>query len=245
MIGEKWGSWLNQHLLEIAATMSFENEDLVAYLEQCDLKMAAFEMTKNLAGGVFETPIVQGVQLFTKLPCVETALVLAVAAPAWIPMFALTNREFATTVLAELSGSHYDAFEQSMASYDLNLKACDAIHGFLLELALKGAILIGFHRGRDQKVLLDRVNIARIERRGIVDDRTFLRHAIAASAPAFRSVADLVCVHGVDAGRERFWSSLGAEVPASAFLESEVQFNIGANANHFAALLKRVSQRDD
>ena len=223
--------------------MSKELDELVANLQTCDLKMAAFDFAKRLGAGVYPREMIQALELFTKVPCSETAVILIQACPEAAGIIALSNGRFADSLPSELRGPHYDDLDRWMQSFEQNLRASDAIHGFLLDGALNGTVSIGFHRTRDQHVLFHRLATIGIRKSLFRNGRQFLRDKITRNRSAFRAVLDLVCVHGIHDGRERFWNALGAELDAKWHLQSEMQYELSMSAGLFAELLRDVTSR--
>jgi hypothetical protein len=210
---------------------------VLADLRGVDLRMAAFELTTTLSGGVYPTEMQQALQLFVRIPCPETAMVLISVCPEAAGVMALSTGSFAANLPKEMRGPKYDGLEEWMASFEENEKASDAIHRFLLEGALAGTIQVGFHRLRDQQILFHRLGLIGLRKGWFRNPRQYLRDTITREISAFRVVTDLVCIHGVAGGRERFWSPLGAEGGPELHLHSEVQYALRGNADGFIRLV--------
>ncbi|NLX14149.1 MAG: hypothetical protein GXY44_10925 [Phycisphaerales bacterium] len=221
--------------------MSSALAELLDHLRSADLNMAAFEFVTELRDGVYPKEMQQALQLFTTLPCAETGVILIAECPEAAQIIALSNRGFAQSLPKDLRGPKFDKLDKWMASFDQNQKACKAIHEFLLNGATNGTISIGFHRMRNQKILFDRLSMIGIRKRFLKNGRQFLRDKITCDASAFRSVVDLICIHGADGRRERFWNALGAEVGPQLHVQSEVQYDLSINANGFAQLVDQVT----
>jgi hypothetical protein len=128
-----------------------------------------------------------------------------------------------------------------MASFDQNERACKAIYEFLSEGATNSTIAIGFHRMRDQEILFNRLSTLGMRKGFFKNGRQFLRDTITCNPSAFRCVVDLVCIHGVEGGSERFWNALGAELGPQSHLQSEIQYDLSINATDFARLVDQVT----
>ncbi len=217
--------------------MSSELNELLDHLRSADLKMAAFELVTTLAGGVYRKEMQQALQLFSTLPCPETGVILIAVYPEAAQIIALSNSGFAQNLPKDMRGPKFDKLDEWMASFDQNQRACKAIREFLLDGATNGTISIGFCRVRDQQVLFDRLSMIGIRKGFFKNGRQFLRDRITRDASAFRCVVDLIGIHGVDGGRERFWNALGAEVGPQLHLQSEIQYELSINTNSFAQLV--------
>jgi len=221
--------------------MSRQVKELMAHLRDCDLKMGAFEIAKTLGGGVYAREMQQALQLFTTLPCPETAVILIATCPEAAQVLTLSSSGFAASLPKELRGPKFDGLDEWMASLDRNERACEAIHRFLFDGATNGTISIGFHRMRDQQVLFDRLSLLGMRKGFFKRGRQFVRDTITRDSSAFRCVVDLICIHGVDAGRERFWNALGAELGPQLHQQSEIQYDLSTNANDFAQLVDPIT----
>ncbi len=221
--------------------MSSELAELLDHLRSADLNMAAFELVTKLHGGVYPKEMQEALQLFTTLPCAETGVILIAACPEAAQIIALSNRGLAQSLPKDMRGPNFAKVDEWMASLDRNERACEAIHRFLFDGATNGTISIGFHRTRDQQVLFDRLSLLGMRKGFFKRARQFLRDTITRDSSAFRCVVDLICIHGVDAGHERFWNALGAELGPQLHLQSEIQYDLSTNTNDFAQLVDRVT----
>lgn len=219
---------------------SKELAELLRNLRSADLNMAAFEFVAKLSGGLYPKNMQHALELFTSLPCPETALILLEACPDAIHIIALSDSSFAQRLPSGMRGPAFDNLDEWMASFDRNKKACSSIQKFLLDGASNGTISIGFHRMRDQQVLFDRLSMIGIQKGFFKSRRQFLRDKITRDASAFRSVIDLICIHGISGGRECFWNALGAEADSQLHLHSEIQYDLSMNTDGFAELINQV-----
>ena len=215
---------------------------LLTQLTKCNLKAAAFDVAKGLAGGVYKKEMTAALDLFTKLPCPETGVNLVAVCPETLALMAAASDSFVRMTPKEFRGPKLQGFEEWMESFDTNLRAATSIHAFLHREATGGRISVGFHRMRDQSSIYDRLSQIGIRKGFLRDRRQFLRDTIAKNASAYRAVIDMVCIHGVHEGRERFWNGLGAESDPQLHLQSEVLFEISEVAQEFDAMLTGTKQ---
>lgn len=139
----------------------------------------------------------------------------------------------------EHRGPAYEGCEQRVKSIRLNLHVVTNIHAFLLSEVTAGRARIGFHGLGDQASVLHRLDQIGIRKSFFKNLRQFLRDSIAVNLSAFRSVIDLICVHGVLNGKEIFWNGVGQRSDAQLQFRSEVLFEI-AQAGQCAEMLKRL-----
>jgi hypothetical protein len=198
--------------------------------------MAAFHVTT--LNGVYPKEMVQALQLFIRLPCPETAAILIGIHPEFLTLFSSNSDAFGSSSLQKvprhMRGSHFDRLDEWLESFDQNLRACDTIHEFLLKGAREDTILIDFHGMRDQNILFRRLSTVGFRKSILKNRRQFLRDKITRDISAFRSVSDLICIHGVAGGRERFWNALGAECSAELHLQSEILYDLSTETERFA-----------
>jgi hypothetical protein len=206
---------------------------LVSQLASYNLKMAAFELVKTFSEGVYKQEIVSAFDLFSKLPCAETAVNLVHIFPEAATVITLANDSFVRRQPEEMLGSHFDGYEDWMNSFDRNLKTVSEIQSYLLGEASKSEVTIEFHGMRDQAILFDRLDRIGVKKGVFKNRRQFLRDQITQDASAFRSVFDLICIHGIHSGVERFWDTLGNEVHSQFYLNSEIQYNLSMNVEPF------------
>src|SRR3990172_13107247 len=126
---------------------------LLKQLENCNLKAAAFNLVKGLEGGVYKNEMAAAMDLFTKLPCPETAVNLIAVCPETLAVMASANDSFVRMTPKEYRGTRIQGFEEWMESFDSNLRAASAIQSFLLKEATAGRVRVGFHLMRDQSPL--------------------------------------------------------------------------------------------
>ena len=210
-------------------SMKNETKRLMGELENCDLSLAAFHLVKNLKDGVFKEEIVAALDLFTRLPCPETAVNLISAWPETIEIMKLSQ---------ESLGPAIEGYEQRMKLIRSNLRTTTNIQTFLLKEATAGRVRIGFHRLRDQTSLLRRLDRIGIRKGLFKNSRQFLRDAIAMNQSAFRAVIDMICIEGLHDGRTKFWNGLGQEADAQIYFQTEVMFEIGLLGDAFVEILE-------
>jgi hypothetical protein len=218
------------------------NGTLLKQLANCNLKAAAFHLVKGLEDGVYKEEMVGALHLFTKLPCPETAVNLVAVCPETLTLMTLASDSFVRMTPKEYHGPRIQGFEEWMESFDANLRAVSTIQSLLLREATAGRVRVGFHRMRDQSALYHRLNQIGIRKGFFADRRQFLRDVIAKKPSAFRAVIDMVCIHGVHDGRERFWNGLGAEADVQLHLQSEALFEISQVADVFVASLNELNR---
>jgi hypothetical protein len=174
---------------------------------------------------------------------VETAVNLVHVFPEALPFMTMAN-DSVTKVSKEELGPYFDGLHDWMSDFDRTLKSVTIIQAYLLKEATAGKVSIGFHRMRDQAILFERLERVGIKKGFFSDQRQFLRDRITKDASAFRSVLDLICIHGVHTGGERFWNALGGEVDPQFHLCSEIQYNLSLNVEPFLAILASIEQRE-
>lgn len=215
---------------------------ILKQLVNCNLKAAAFHLIKGLEGGVYKKEMAAALDLFTKLPCSETAVNLIAVCPETLALITSASDSFVRATPKEHRGPMIQGFEDCMKLFDSNLRAASAIQLFLLKEATTDRVRVGFHRMRDQSPLFCRLDQIGIRKGFFADRRQFLRDTITKKPSAFRAVIDMVCIHGVHEGRERFWNGLGAESNAQLHLQSEVMFEVSQAAGAFIAVLHELNQ---
>ncbi len=213
------------------------SDKLVSQLASYDLKMAAFNFVKTFSEGVYKKEIVEALDLFSKLPCAETAVNLIHIFPEIAPVMSLTKDSFVRRQPEEMLGPHFEGLKDWMNSFDRNLMAVSEIQSYLLKEASNSKITIEFHSMRDQAILFDRLERVGVKKGVLKNRRQFLRDQITKDDSAFRSVFDLICIHGVHNAKERFWDTLGNEVDAQFHLHSEIQYNLSMNVEQFLLVL--------
>jgi hypothetical protein len=214
---------------------------LVKRLANCNLRAAAFDFVKGLEGGVYRDEMAAALDWFTKLPCPETAANLVAVCPQALAPIVSASDSFVRITPKEYRGPKLQGFEEWMASFDSNLRAASEIRSFLLKEAMAGLVRVGFHRLRDQAPLYQRLHQIGIRKGLFADRRQFLRDTITKRLSAFRAVIDMICIHGVYEGHERFWDGLGAESDGQLHLRSEVMFEVSQAAEPFVAVLHQLS----
>lgn len=202
--------------------------------------MAAFEMVKTFSKGVYKQELVAALDLFSKVPCLETAVNLIYVFPEALSVMTLADDSFVRMTPKEMLGARFEGLDDWMSSFDRNLKAVAAIQTHLLKEATAGKVTIGFHRMRNQAILFERLERVVIKKGLFSNKRQFLRDRITKDASAFRSVLDLICIYGVHTGRERFWDALGNEVDPQFHLRSEIQYNLSLNVESFLSILAGI-----
>lgn len=214
---------------------------LLRRLALCNLKAAAFDFAKQLGGGVYRSEFMVALDLFVKLPCPETAVNLVSESPDFLPYLYAADDTFVRNTPIPQRGTMLQDYEEWMKTFDNNLKSAAAIHSYLKKEAAAARVRIGFHHPRSQSTLYTRLRQIGIWKRFILPNRRqVLRDAITGDASAFRAVVDLVCVHGMQGGRERFWNALGREFDAQLHLQSEVLFDVGNGAEAFMQLVSEL-----
>jgi hypothetical protein len=214
--------------------------ELVEQLGTCNLKAAAFDLARGLGGGVYRKEMAASLSLFTTLPSPETAAILVAACPEALELMGLASDSFTRSLPVAQRGHALQGYDEWMASFESNLRAADAVQSFLLKEAEAGRVRIGFHAIRDQAPLYGRLALIGIGRVGFPAGRPFLREIITCRPSAFRAIIDMVCIHGVQDGRERFWNGLGAELDAQLHPQSEIMFDVSQVLDEFVAMLSSI-----
>jgi len=212
---------------------------LLKQLSKCNLKEPAFGFVRGLSGGAYPRGLVAALDLFTKLPCPETAVNLCAVGPEVTP-FMVSAGDGSFTRPPGITRP--PGFEEWMESFEVNLRAVARIHAFLLSEAAADRVRIGFHRLRDQAELCHRLRQIGMKKGILANRRQFLRDTITKNASAFRAVIDMVCIHGVHDGRERFWGGLGAESTARLQLQSEIMYEVTRAVQPFVALQSEIER---
>lgn len=217
---------------------------LLKELGNYNLKAAAFHLVKGLEGGVYKNEMVAAMDLFTRLPCPETAVNLVAVCPETLALMATASDSFVCMTPREYRGPAIQGFEEWIKSFDSNLEAASAIQSFLLKEATAGRVRVGFHRMRDQSPLYKRLAQVGIRKGFFSEHRQFLRDTITGNASAFRAVIDMICIHGVHDERERFWNGIGGESDHQLHLQSEVMFEISQVAAAFVTMLQDLRRNE-
>lgn len=216
---------------------------LLKQLSNCDLKTAAFNLVKGLEGGVYKKEMAAALDLFTKLPCPETAVNLVAICPDTLPLMISADDSFIRMTPKEHRGTAIQGFEEWEASFEANLEAVVKIHGFLLKEAGADRVSVGFHRTRDQEPLFQRLERIGIKKGIFANRRQFLRDTVTKNLSSFRAVIDMICIHGVHEGHEKFLDGLGVESNSQLYLQSEIFYNIGQVISEFFCLLKELNRK--
>lgn len=219
---------------------------LLDKLSTCNLKEAAFHIVKKFEknGGIFKKEVALALELFTKLPCPETALLLITACPE-IAAIMTSGESFFLKQPNDCRGPALQDYEKWTKNFELNLQIASAIHMFLSKETINGSVKVGFHRLRDQSPLFWRLNQIGISKMGFIDSRQFLRDTISKNQSAFNVVIDMICIHGIHEGKEKFWNALGAESDGQIHLQSEIMFEITPVIDSFIAILNKTRQTVD
>lgn len=77
---------------------------LLKQLAKCNLKAAAFDMAKGLGGGVYKNDMAAALDLFTKLPCPETAINLVAVCPESLALMTAASDTFVRMTPQEYRG---------------------------------------------------------------------------------------------------------------------------------------------
>lgn len=215
------------------------NRELLNQLAKCNLKMAAFDLAKTFGGSIVKDEKAVALEAFIRLPCPETAVNLVYVWPKMQLAVTMANDCLASMIPKESRGPKLQDVDEWMNSFDRNLKATEEIQAHLFQEATSGSVEVGFHRMRDQKILLQRLMQIGIKKGFFGDERQFLRNRITKDISAFRSVADLVCLHGVHEGQEKFRNALGVECDAQLHLRSEIMYEISNSMSTFLKIFCR------
>ena len=218
--------------------MADERAEIFEALQDCDLKMGAYTLDSRFSDGVYTKSVTEALQRFTVLPSPETAIMLVGVMPETMSVLLSASSLGTANIPEEMRGPNYDEFQQWMASCEKNISSCESIYYFLLNGVKNNSISVGFHRTRDQKIIFNRLEYIGIKR-GIFRNNShqFLRDKIIQDISAYRSVADLICIHFVFEGSECFYNALGAELGVDFYLNSEFLIRINSNTSEFFKLL--------
>jgi hypothetical protein len=200
-------------------------------------------MARRFGGGVLKEQVVQALDLFYRLPCPETAVILTAAFPELAPVITQTTDFPLRLGSPGHRGASLEGIDEYLREAESRLAACDTIQGFLALHSSSGEVHVGFHGMRDQAELVGRIRLLGVappERRHI---RQWLRDAITMELGVWRAVADLVCIHGVHDSSEGFWNAVGAQETAQWYLRAEVLYDLGPVAVDFFALVSAKFQK--
>lgn len=213
-------------------------KELLSSLQKLDLRAASFLLAQRLSGRVLKSELVYALDVFNALPCPETAVHLLSCEPSLAPLLLhseVLRSQFVTQDQQRVARFHALHWIQAASFADGISKA---IYEFLLKQAQEREIKIGFHLMRDQRVLVERLREVGLSRPWFGDTRQFLRDTICPDESAYRSVIDLVCVWGIQNGREQFWDGLGASVDGSYHDHAEILFSLESKVNEFSQLVE-------
>ena len=129
-------------------------------------------------------------------------------------------------------------------SVESNIDVVSKIQSFLYEKARAGDVSIGFHRLRNQAILIERINRIGLRKRLFSNRRQFLRDTIVSDISAYDAVIDLICIEGIHEGELKIWNGFGVEVSLQFYHESEIMFklkNLEVN-DEFVRLLTTISK---
>ncbi len=211
-------------------------------LKDYDMFLAAFHLSKLLDSGNFvpSSRISDVFILFTKLPCVETASNLLSAMPEIMTLIESCQHSLIQIMPEKDLGPMFEGFEQKKMLMESNLQSVSNIHTFLQKEAMANRARVGVHRMRNQKILIQRLKQIKIKKGLFVNTRDFLRTTIATHLPAFRAVADIICIHSVYDGTAIFWNGFGEQVDGEHYLKSEIMFELDlAGARQFVDYLAK------
>jgi hypothetical protein len=213
---------------------------LIRQLEHCNIERAACKLIRGFQGKIVKNEIADSLNLFTNIPCPETATNFSYEFPEALVIMFGANDALSNMIPKESYGQRLREEEEWISVFNNNLKRVSLIHDYLLNEAIQGKATIGFHRMRDQQILFERLKRIGIKKFPFINKRQFLRRVVTKKLSAFRGVNDLVCIHGVHNGCEIFWNGLGAEEHPQWHLKSEIQYDLGENTSEFIKFLKNL-----
>lgn len=217
------------------------SKEIFESIKRCNFVLAAFELTKGLAGGVYREEIVAALDLFTKLPCAETAVNLIDILPQTLFVIKNANDTF-IKINKENLGPHFDGLEESMEDVENNLNKAREIHEFLHKGTQQGEFTVGFHASRNQRILIEKLSQIGIRKGFLKNERQFLRDEITNNVSAYLTVINLICIHGIAEEKEEFWNALGAQMSPEWHYQSEIFYNITPSTKKFISLLNSFPQ---
>lgn len=88
------------------------SEELLAELQDCNLKMAAFGIAKTIGGGVYKKELVAAFDLFTKVPCPETGVQLVYVCHETLALMKIEDDRFVRMTPKEFRGPRYDGIDE-------------------------------------------------------------------------------------------------------------------------------------
>lgn len=214
------------------------SQKLLKELENCNIERAACKLIRGFQGKIVSDNICDALNLFSNIPCPETAVNFVYELPEVAEVMFEASDELSKMIPREAYGPKLIEDEEWISGFRKNLNRISLIHDCIRSIATQGKLRIGFHSMRDQQILFDRMNKIGITRFPFTNRRQFLRNVITQKLSAFKIVNDLVCIHGVYDGREVFWNGLGAEEHPQWHLKSEIQYDLGNHTSEYIKLLK-------
>ena len=227
-------------------------DDLANY----HLPVAAFKLSSGMTGGIYPNEIVDALQLFYSHPCPETALVLVKtpkdteSANPFLGLITTCDHDYLEKPFNGKKGNRTipsdKGIDEYVESVEKRMMDLDSIYAYLIHQCSKGKMSIGFHRMRDQKILLDRISLLGLRPSIFDDKRKWLREKFMTNMSCWLICMDFICIWGNDLTNveEKFWQANGQEVDAQWHLASEVQCRFNDDANEFAIFLNTLDIED-
>jgi len=219
-------------------------QEMLKQLSKWNFKAISFRIAKVYGGNVFKTEMVTPLDLFVKLPCLETAVNLMTVWPVTLPVMTAASDPLDHTLPFEGFEEWFEGFQEWMPAMEANLEAAAAVQRFLLMQQYAGHLKVGFHRPRDQAPLLERLRQVGIRKSIFARRHRFLAGVVTNNPWAYRAVADLICIYAQCKEGLRYWNSVGAECEPQLWLQAEIMYDISQVAEAFVGLFHRPPPRD-
>jgi len=113
----------------------------------------------------------------------------------------------------------------------------------LKDAVLSGKARIGFHRFRNQQVLLDKLSLIGIKKKFLQNTCNFIQEQIVANPQALDVLRGEICIQMIHKGREWFWDGYGNRKTAQYFHETEIIFDLESSAySMFSEVLEGLKE---
>jgi hypothetical protein len=208
---------------------------LIRQLGQCDLKKVAFHLALEVKTHpqAYKASIAEAMAAFMRLPCPETAANLVYVWPDMLGVLRLTPEEGAEPAA--------DPFGQAYARWvsrcQRDLEAVPRIHAFLQAEVASGRARIEIRATDGHAAAYQRLRRIGLKKGLFTSGPVFLSRTITGQLPAFRAVADLICIKGTADGQTGAWNGLGVRIDEEASRGAPVVYEFGPRLGGFVELL--------
>ena len=196
--------------------MNSDTKKLLKLLSECDLEMNAFHLARTMRGGVYTREIARALTLFLRVPCPETAAVLASVMPEVIQVLAASRDangfdRVVTSTPSHMRGPAYEQLDEYMESFQRNTRIARDLHAILCQEAQGNSAdpAIG---GSCRDLLLRRMAAVGIKKRWWATFDSFVGQHVPYDLRALLATLDLVVIQLHDDGNCRLFTMLGEEL---------------------------------